>query len=204
MQAASAYYHKGNIIMVFRLFLIFILSTTVASCKNTNETKTAIDKGQESTTKLNVDSSGLSTSSIVIRTVHGNITFKLYATHAPNTSRRIVELTKEGFYDGLTFHRVVPNFVVQGGDPQGNGTGGSGRKLKAEFNDLQHIRGTVAMARSQDPDSADSQFYIALSTLPHLDKKYTIFGQVIEGGDLLDKISVGDKIISMSFIQAEE
>jgi cyclophilin family peptidyl-prolyl cis-trans isomerase len=191
--------------MICRLILLFFLTTTIASCNNDN--KTTNKKNEESSPssiELAVDSAGLSTSSIVIRTVHGNITFKLYATHAPNTARRIVELTKEGFYDGLTFHRVVPNFVVQGGDPQGNGTGGSGRKLKAEFNDLQHIRGTVAMARSQDPDSADSQFYIALSTLPHLDKKYTIFGQVVDGIDLIDKIFIGDKIISMSFIEAEK
>lgn len=192
--------------MIFRLFLVFLLSTTFTSCKGDNSTanKTSSEAPEAEIINLTVDSTGLSTSSIVIRTVHGNITFKLYVNQASNTSRRIVELTKQGFYDGLTFHRVVTNFVVQGGDPNGDGTGGSGRKLKAEFNDLQHIRGTVAMARSQDPDSADSQFYIALTTLPNLDGKYTIFGQVVEGADLLDKIAVGDKIISMSFIPAEE
>ena len=125
------------------------------------------------------------------------LSFKFYPTKAPNTVNRIVELIKSGFYDGLTFHRVVPNFVAQGGDPTGTGTGGSGKKLKAEFNDIQHIRGTVAMARASEPDSADSQFYLALTTLPHLDGNYTVFGQVVEGLELLDKIKVGDKMLSV-------
>lgn len=146
---------------------------------------------------LKTDSNGLSTAQATIKTVHGNIVFKFYPDKAPNTVNRIVELIKSGFYDGLIFHRVVPNFVVQGGDPTGNGTGGSGKKLKAEFNDIQHIRGTVAMARASDPDSADSQFYIALTTLPHLDGSYTVFGQVVEGMELLEKIQVGDKILSL-------
>jgi len=146
---------------------------------------------------LKSDSSGLSLVKAVIKTVHGNIVFKFYPGKAPNTVNRIVELIKSGFYDGLTFHRVVPNFVAQGGDPTGSGTGGSGKKLKAEFNDIQHIRGTVAMARASDPDSADSQFYIALTTLPHLDGSYTVFGQVVEGIEFLDKIQQGDKMLSV-------
>ncbi|GAB4021734.1 MAG: peptidylprolyl isomerase [Bdellovibrio sp.] len=148
---------------------------------------------------LKVDESGLSEAKIVIKTVHGNISFKLYPKKAPNTVTRIIELTQQGFYDGIIFHRVIPNFVIQGGDPTGTGTGGSGKKLKAEFNDIQHIKGTVAMARAQDVDSADSQFYIALNTLPHLDRNYTVFGQVSEGMDVLEKITQGDKIITMTF-----
>ena len=112
---------------------------------------------------------------------------------------RIIELVNKAFYDGIKFHRVVPNFVIQAGDPSGTGTGGSGKNLKAEFNDLQHIKGTVAMARTSDPDSADSQFYIALTTLSHLDRKYTVFGQVVEGLDVIDKIEQNDVIISMAF-----
>lgn len=176
---------------------LLLFSTSCFSDSANNEGQQSNGEGQESV--MASDSAGLSNATITIRTVHGNIVFKMYPKHAPNTVKRIVELVQDGFYDGLTFHRVVPNFVIQGGDPLGNGTGGTGKKLKAEFSDLQHIKGTVAMARSQSPDSADSQFYIALSTLPHLDQKYTIFGQVIEGLDILTKIAVGDKIISMSY-----
>lgn len=148
---------------------------------------------------LKLDKNGLSQESIIVKTVRGNIEFKLYPKKAPNTVTRIIELVNQGFYDGIKFHRVVPNFVIQAGDPTGTGTSGSGKKLKAEFNDIQHIKGTVAMARTQDPDSADSQFYIALTTLPHLDKKYTVFGQVVEGLDVIDKIEQNDVIVSMVF-----
>jgi cyclophilin family peptidyl-prolyl cis-trans isomerase len=108
---------------------------------------------------------------------------------------------RSGFYDGLRFHRVIPGFVVQGGDPSGNGTGGSGRKLKAEFNGRHHVEGTVAMARAQDPDSADSQFYFCLGTYPHLDRSYTIFGQVVEGMDVAKKLRIGDVIRTMRLVQ---
>jgi cyclophilin family peptidyl-prolyl cis-trans isomerase len=109
----------------------------------------------------------------------------------------MVELINQGFYNGLAFHRVEPDFVIQGGDPLGSGMGGSGTKLKAEFNTRKHVEGTVAMARARDPDSADSQFYISLGTHPHLDRNYTVFGQVIEGIDVARKIRVGDKMTSV-------
>lgn len=157
----------------------------------------AVDSIKASDLKL--DKNGLSQESIIIKTVRGNIEFKLYPKKAPNTVTRIIELVNQGFYDGIKFHRVVPNFVIQAGDPTGTGTSGSGKNLKAEFNDIQHIKGTVAMARTRDPDSADSQFYIALTTLPHLDGKYTVFGQVVEGLDVISKIQQNDVIISMVF-----
>jgi cyclophilin family peptidyl-prolyl cis-trans isomerase len=157
------------------------------------------DSSQIRAQDLIVDKNGLSTQTITLKTVHGNISFKLYPKKAPNTVTRIIELVNQGFYDGVKFHRVVKNFVVQAGDPTGTGSGGSGKKLKAEFNDIQHIRGTVAMARTTDPDSADSQFYISLTTVPHLDRKYTVFGQVINGLDTLEKIQKDDVIISMVF-----
>ncbi|MCC7441202.1 MAG: peptidylprolyl isomerase [Bdellovibrionales bacterium] len=141
---------------------------------------------------LSVDGDGLSRAVAQIRTARGNVRFKFYTKDAPKTVERIVQLINEGFYNGLTFHRVVPNFVIQGGDPQGNGTGGSGTRLKAEFNKRQHRAGAVAMARSADPDSADSQFYVTLSPQPHLDQQYTVFGQVIEGMDVVEKIRPGD------------
>jgi cyclophilin family peptidyl-prolyl cis-trans isomerase len=146
---------------------------------------------------LSVDANGLSKSTVVLNTTEGVIKFKFYSQDAPNTVKRIAELIQKGFYNGLTFHRVVPNFVIQGGDPTGTGAGGSGQKLKAEFNSRHHVEGTVAMARANDPDSADSQFYISLGTLPHLDNKYTVFGQVIEGMDVARKIKVDDKMTSV-------
>lgn len=173
------------------------------SCTNDSKQKEAPKANKSSTSitakDLKIGSDSLSASKAIIKTVHGNIVFKFYPKQAPNTTTRIIQLIKNGFYDGLNFHRVVPNFVIQGGDPKGNGTGGSGQNLKAEFNDLQHIEGTVAMARAQDPDSADSQFYIALNTLKNLDGKYTIFGQVVEGIEVVKKIQVGDKMLSVSF-----
>lgn len=185
------------------LFLALTFALTLSSCVASNSSK---DEAKESTqaTEIKADSSGLSLSTISIKTVHGEIVFKLYPQHAPLTSARIVELTKQGFYDGLTFHRVVPNFVIQGGDPKGNGTGGSGQNLKAEFSDLQHIKGTVAMARAADKDSADSQFYIALNTLPHLDGQYTVFGQVVDGLEFVEKVQAGDKILSMTYNEVTE
>ncbi len=143
---------------------------------------------------LTTDVNGLSKATVTLNTTKGVIKYKFFSKDAPNTVARMVELIKKGFYNGLIFHRVVPGFVIQGGDPLGNGTGGSGQKLKAEFNNRPHIEGAVAMARAQDPDSADSQFYISLGTHPHLDHNYTVFGQVIEGMDVVRKIQIGDKM----------
>lgn len=147
---------------------------------------------------LSTDDKGLSKSVVTIQTPKGTIRFKFYSKDAPNTTKRIVELIQQKFYDGLSFHRVVPGFVIQGGDPNGNGTGGSGQRLKAEFNSRKHVEGTVAMARASDPDSADSQFYIALATIPHLDNNYTVFGQVVEGLDVVKQIQIGDKMTSVT------
>ena len=141
---------------------------------------------------------GLSQATAVIQTTRGKIRFKFYTKDAPNTSHREAELIQSGFYNGLIFHRVVPGFVIQGGDPTGNGTGGSGVKQKAEFNSRKHIPGAVAMARSSDPNSADSQFYITLGTHPHLDGAYTVFGQVIEGQEVANQIQPGDRMTSFT------
>jgi peptidyl-prolyl cis-trans isomerase B (cyclophilin B) len=127
----------------------------------------------------------------------GEIQIELYPEDAPKTVESFVTLSKKGFYDGLAFHRVVPGFVAQGGDPKGDGTGGPGYTLKAEFNKRKHVRGTVAMARSQSPDSAGSQFYICFAPAPHLDNNYTIFGQVTSGMDVVDRIKAGDKMKSV-------
>jgi cyclophilin family peptidyl-prolyl cis-trans isomerase len=133
-----------------------------------------------------------------IETQYGKIECELFAKDAPKTVARITELANKGFYNGLTFHRVVPGFVVQGGDPKGNGTGGSGTNLPAEFNSNKHVEGTLAMARAMDPNSADSQFYISLGTHPHLDNQYTVFGKVTKGMDAVKKIKIGDKMTKVS------
>jgi peptidylprolyl isomerase/peptidyl-prolyl cis-trans isomerase B (cyclophilin B) len=127
----------------------------------------------------------------------GEIRIDLYPDTAPKTVENFVTLAKKGFYDGLTFHRVEPGFVAQGGDPKGNGTGGPGYTVKAEFNQRKHVRGTMAMARANHPDSAGSQFYICFQPAPFLDGKYTVFGQVTSGMEHVDKIQIGDKMKSV-------
>lgn len=146
---------------------------------------------------LTVDEQGMSKATVVIETNKGTIKYKFYPNDAPKTVSRIVELINSGFYDGLIFHRVIPGFVIQGGDPRGDGTGGSGQNLPAEFNSRKHIEGTVAMARAADPDSADSQFYITHAPQKHLDNNYTVFGQVIEGMDVVRAIRAGDKMTNV-------
>jgi cyclophilin family peptidyl-prolyl cis-trans isomerase len=139
----------------------------------------------------------------VITLDNGNeIRLELYPADAPRTVENFVKLAKDGFYDGLTFHRVVPDFVVQGGCPTGNGTGGPGWTVKAEFNQRKHVRGTLAMARSQHPDSAGSQFYITYGAQPHLDGSYTVFGQVTSGMEHVDRIKQGDRMRSVRIEEA--
>jgi cyclophilin family peptidyl-prolyl cis-trans isomerase len=161
------------------------------------EPKTMSPTPTASAVDLSTDDAGLSKATVVINTSQGVIKYKFYSKDAPKTVARMVELIQQGFYNGLNFHRVVPGFVIQGGDPLGNGTGGSGQKLAAEFNERRHLEGTVAMARAQDPNSADSQFYISLGRHPHLDRSYTVFGQVTEGMDVVKKIQMGDKMVSV-------
>ena len=125
----------------------------------------------------------------VIETSMGTIKFKFLEDKAPKTCENFIKLTEKGFYNGTIFHRVIPNFMIQGGDPDGTGMGGPGYNIKAEFNDTKHVPGIVSMARSMDPDSAGSQFFICVAAVPHLDGQYTAFGEVIEGYDVVDKIS---------------
>jgi peptidylprolyl isomerase len=137
----------------------------------------------------------------------GRVTIELRPDLAPKHVARIKELVREKFYDGTVFHRVIKDFMAQSGDPTGTGSGGSGQHLDAEFSDEKHLRGTVSMARAADPNSADSQFFIVFKTAPWLDGQYSIWGQVTEGMDAVDKIKMGapgsgavddpDKIISM-------
>jgi peptidylprolyl isomerase len=123
----------------------------------------------------------------------GMVTIELRPDLAPKHVARIKELVREGFYDGLTFHRVIGGFMAQGGDPDGNGTGGSGQNIPAEFSEEPHVRGTLSMARSQNPDSADSQFFIVLARSQFLDGQYTVWGKVTDGMEFVGKIKRGDK-----------
>lgn len=188
--------------MKSHLIFTILLTLFISSCseKVKNIIPNEINGAKNITSKdLKVNDNGLSQESVILKTAKGNITIKLYPNEAPNTVTRFLKLVQDGFYDGLKFHRVHPKFLIQTGDPTGTGNGGSGEKLKAEFNKLQHIKGTVAMARKpEDIDSGDSQFYISLTTLTHLDSNYTVFGQVVNGLEILDKINLNDKIITIS------
>jgi peptidyl-prolyl cis-trans isomerase B (cyclophilin B) len=131
----------------------------------------------------------------------GQIRVEFFPEDAPKTVENFITLTKKGYYNGLIFHRVVPGFVVQGGDPKGDGTGGPGYTIKAEFNKRKHERGSLAMARSQHPDSAGSQFYITYGPQPHLDGNYTVFGQVVSGMEHVDRIKQGDRMTSVVIVE---
>lgn len=122
----------------------------------------------------------------------GKVTIKLRPDLAPNHVGRIKTLCREGFYNGIIFHRVIPGFMAQGGDPEGKGFGGSGEKIKAEFSNEPHVRGTCSMARSRDPNSADSQFFICFDDARFLDKEYTVWGEVTEGMEFIDSLPVGE------------
>jgi len=147
---------------------------------------------------------------IVIELKDGNVIIELAPDLAPNHVSRIKELAREGFYDGIVFHRVIDGFMAQTGDPTGTGTSGSGQNLNAEFTDAPFDRGTLGMARSSNPNSADSQFFICLEPAPHLNGQYTVLGQVVEGMEFVDMIKKGapgsgqvtdpDKMISMKVL----
>jgi len=122
----------------------------------------------------------------------GRVVIEMRPDLAPATVAQIKALVRQGFYDGIVFHRVIDGFMAQTGDPKGNGTGGSGHKLKAEFSTEKHVRGVVSMARSSDPDSADSQFFIMFADAPSLDGKYTIWGKVTSGMEYIDQVKKGD------------
>jgi len=139
---------------------------------------------------------------VVIDTDAGSMTLKLWPEVAPKTVENFIKLAGEGFYDGTAFHRIVRGFMIQGGDPLSKedhphvGTGGPGYQIKAEFNDRSHIRGVLSMARSQDPDSAGSQFFICLGDATFLDRQYTCFGELIKGDEVLE--AIGNTPTSMS------
>jgi peptidyl-prolyl cis-trans isomerase B (cyclophilin B) len=167
----------GTILMVMLLFV----GSTYAQPMQKKFTAEEIKKMSETTA--------------IIETTLGNIELKFFPEVAPNHVKNFVDLAKKGFYDGTIFHRVIPGFMIQGGDPNSknpdksrHGMGGPGDTVKAEFNDKPHKRGTLSMARAQDPDSAGSQFFICVADAAFLNKQYTVFGEVVSGMQVADKI----------------
>lgn len=209
-----------------KLLLLFVALVAVVIAGCTQEAKNdAADNNagapteNQSTKEAQLESTGPKTFesisdaaelAAVIETEKGSIVFEFYADKAPSTIANFITLARQSFYDGTTFHRYEPGFVIQGGDPntktsQGApGTGDPGYKIKAEFNDVKHVEGTVAMARSQAPDSAGSQFYITLAPAPFLDGQYTVFGQVIKGIDVVQQVRAGDVMKSVKIVKKSE
>jgi len=171
------------------ILLSFVLAVSVTSCAG---------KGKKVAEEVMVpEQAEMKQDIAVIDTDRGVIKIKFFELDAPKTVQNFINLSKQGYYDGLTFHRVVKEprpFVIQGGDPNGDGSGGPGYTIPAEFNARPHLEGTVAMARTEDPNSAGSQFYICLASQPQLDGKYTVFGQVIDGLENIHEIEMGDVI----------
>jgi peptidyl-prolyl cis-trans isomerase B (cyclophilin B) len=169
---------KTQLILVF--FIVFLVS-----CQNNDVELNEITNEDEN----------MANRIAAIETDKGTIKFELYEKRAPITTKNFVDLATAGFYDGLTFHRHEPGFVVQGGDPKGDGTGGSQNTISLEINqELRHVKGAVGMARSQDPNSARSQFYFTLAPAHFLDDNYAVFGKIIEGMDVAEQLRVGDKM----------
>lgn len=139
---------------------------------------------------------------LIMDTTQGEVVIEMRPDLAPNHVARIKELVREGFYDGIVFHRVIEGFMAQTGCPNGTGTGGSGTKLKAEFNAEPHVRGVCSMARAQDPNSGDSQFFICFDDATFLDRQYTAWGKVIEGMENVDKIKRGEPVQNPDKINA--
>jgi peptidylprolyl isomerase len=158
------------------------------------------------TTAANATSDNGAGQTLLLETSQGQVEIKMLPELAPKHVARITELASNGFYDGIIFHRVIPGFMAQTGDPDGTGMGGSGQKLEAEFTDYEYREGTVGMARSMNPNSGDSQFFICFEGCGHLTGQYTVWGQVARGMDTVRKIAIGeppadpDKIVSASVI----
>ena len=181
------------------LFLTAALMLTLGGCRKATEepAKPAVEKPAEPAAKPKAETpKAEGTDEVaVLQTSMGKIVFRFYPELAPNHVNNFKTLARKGFYDGTTFHRVIPDFMVQGGDPNSkdedranDGMGGSETKVKAEFSDKHHSRGIVSMARSRDPNSASSQFFIVVKDAPHLDGKYSVFGEVTEGMAVVDQI----------------
>jgi cyclophilin family peptidyl-prolyl cis-trans isomerase len=188
-----------------RTHFLFVLIIILSGCLMSEE-KIQIEEGEDDKLSGLAEDSGADnikknpTAKIV--TNKGEFTFELFSTRAPATAANFIELAQSGFYNGLTFHRYEPGFVIQGGDPRGDGTGGSEKTIDLEIHqELTHVEGAVGMARSNDPNSASSQFYIALAPAHFLDGNYAVFGQVTAGMDVVKSLRAGDK---MTEVKIEE
>lgn len=174
---------------IFKVAMVMLLALTLAGCGSSD------DGDKKDTGSKNDDLLSGNHHAVIDVKDYGIIKVELNADEAPITVTNFVKLAKEGFYDGLTFHRIIDGFMIQGGDPEGNGTGGSDQTIKGEFNAnevdnvLKHTRGAISMARSQEYDSASSQFFIVHQTAESLDGQYAVFGYVYEGMDVVDKIA---------------
>ncbi|GAB4483750.1 MAG: peptidylprolyl isomerase [Thermodesulfovibrionales bacterium] len=171
-------------VLKFLSSALFVLVLTLPLAAETKQTA----KPKEETKKM-------PETRAIIETKFGNIELRFFPDVAPNHVKNFIDLAKKGFYDGTTFHRVIPGFMIQGGDPNSrnpnkasHGTGGPGYTVKAEFNERPHKKGTLSMARSASPDSAGSQFFICVADAPFLDRQYTVFGEVVSGMDVAEKI----------------
>jgi len=187
------------------LILSLILVCALVGCGGDNNATATIDENSEVTSSITESvvqkeesNENVATYEAVIKVKnYGTITVELDGKTAPITVENFVKLAKNGFYDGLTFHRIVPGFVIQGGDPLGNGTGGPGWTIPGEFaangfkNDLKHERGVLSWARTQAPNSAGSQFFIMVDAAPYLDGQYAAFGRLTDGLDVVDQIVAG-------------
>ena len=190
---------KISAIMVAAVILCtcFLISGCGGDTESSSSEKATSAVSNEETTSASTDTTNYKSSYTAIIDVkdYGKIEVELYEELAPITVKNFVDLAKDGFYDGLTFHRIITGFMIQGGDPLGNGTGGSDKTIKGEFaqngvkNDLKHTRGVISMARSMMPDSASSQFFIMHKDAPHLDGGYAAFGKVVDGMDAVDEIA---------------
>lgn len=176
---------------------LFVLLFVMVGCQANDNGEKSVKQNEanmnESTADVDIDEDVIPIVTMEMED-GGEVTVELYPSIAPNTVNNFIALVEDGFYDGLIFHRVIPGFMVQGGDPEGTGMGGPGYEIKGEFsnngfaNRLKHDRGVLSMARSQDPDSAGSQFFIMTAQAEHLDDDYAAFGKVSEGMDVIDEI----------------
>ena len=187
---------KKHIRIIFAV-LMTLLMIMLAGCGGGSSEEAEAPETSEpeaAETAEAVDPVGIHHAEIVIKD-YGTVSLELDGDTAPITVQNFMDLANDGFYDGLTFHRIIDGFMIQGGDPEGNGTGGSGKNIVGEFeangyaNDIAHTKGVISMARAQNPDSASSQFFIMVADAPHLDGQYAAFGHVTSGQDVVDKIA---------------
>ena len=185
--------HFRNILMVFMTLSLIML----AGCGGSSEPAETPETSQPELTKA-ADPVGIHHAEIAIKD-YGTVKVELDGDTAPVTVQNFMDLARAGFYDGLTFHRIIDGFMIQGGDPNGDGTGGADKNITGEFalngyeNNIAHTKGVISMARAQDPDSASSQFFIMVADAPHLDGQYAAFGHVTEGQDVVDKVAADAK-----------